>query len=411
MKTKLEIDILVFHTSFCMKKVVIIVVSLMLFISLECFGSMLYYKVSTNNIYRLKVYTKQDIYIDGVFFRTVEGMSKITLQPYAYKDIDGKKYTLVKYLFYYMNRKQNEPEYKLAKVEEVDVLVGEYGDMKVLQDSYVPPRRSIPSFVSSSVAKGFKWQAVGEDIITEKDEVVKIRNVINYVVEDIIMKEGKNFVMFDAEDSFYFNNPNGKYIKDIKLSSSTKYKWDIVEGIFSEYREIFDITKTYLPNYAYGSTRHQGSSVGVMEIIPIDVAKQYKLAREIEKLSSDVSVSPPEDNEIKVSISDILFDVGSYNIKPSYREMLKNLANLLKQYEEVDIVVEGHTDDTGTREFNLTLSENRAKAVANVLIQGGVKQDKVSYRGYGPDKPIVPNTSEENRSKNRRVEIKLIWGK
>ncbi|MFN4244597.1 MAG: OmpA family protein [Brevinematia bacterium] len=369
------------------------------------------YKLSTNNIYRLKVYTKQDIYIDGTFYRTVEGMSKITLQPYEYKKIDNQDYVIFKYLFYYMNRKQKDVEYKLSKVDEVDVMVDIMGNMRVFQESYIPPRRSIPSFNKSPVAKGSKWQAVGEDIFTEKDEIVKVKSVVNYYVDDIIMKEGKNFVVFNADYNFFFNNPNGKYIRDIKLSSSTKYNWDVVEGIFSEYREIFDITKTYLPNYTYSSTRHQGSSIGVMEIIPIDIAKQYVLAREIEKISSEVSVSPPENNEVKINMSDILFDLGSSTIKPSYKKMLESLANILKKYNEIDILVEGHTDDIGSREFNLTLSENRAKSVANVLIQSGIKPDKISYCGYGPDKPIVPNTSDENRAKNRRVEIKLIWGK
>lgn len=370
------------------------------------------YKFSTNNIYRLKVYTKQDIYVDGLFFRTVEAMSKITMQPYRYSIQDGENLVTVKYMFYYMTRKQNvDVEYKLSRVDEVDFMIDRYGNMKVLSDSYLPPRRGIPSFGRSPVARGYKWQAIGEDIITEKDEIVRVRSTINYSVDDIIMRGGRNFVIFNAEYNFFFGNPGGKYIKDIKFSSSTKYSWDIQNGIFSEYREIFDITKTYLSGYPYSSTRHQGTSVGVMEVIPVDVAKQYKLAREIEKLSSDVSVSPPEDNEIKVSISDILFDTGSYDIKPSYREMLIKLADILKKYDEVDIVVEGHTDDVGSREFNLTLSDNRSKAVANVLIQSGIRPDKVSYRGYGPDKPVVPNTSDENRAKNRRVEIKLIWGK
>ncbi|MEN2998217.1 MAG: OmpA family protein [Brevinematia bacterium] len=375
------------------------------------YAHFLSFKFSTNNIYRLKVYTKQDIYVDDVFFRTVEGMSKITIQPYEYRKVDGEDYLLVKYLFYYMNRKKADEEYKLAKVEEIDILISPLGNVKLLQPSYLPPRRGIPSFVNSPVAKGMKWQAVGEDVFTEKDEIVEVKSIVNYVVEDVVMKEGKPFVIFDASYNFTFGNPSGKYIKDIKLTSSTKYNWDVFEGIFSEYREIFDITKTYMPNYPYSSTKHQGTSIGTMEIVPINIAKQFKLAREIEKISPEVQVSPPENNEIKVRISDILFDVGSYSIKPSYREMLENLAKVLKQYSEVDVVIEGHTDNTGTREYNLTLSENRARSVANVLIQSGIKPDKVSYRGYGPDKPIVPNTSDENRAKNRRVEIKLIWGK
>ncbi|MGC8766357.1 MAG: OmpA family protein [Brevinematia bacterium] len=388
---------------------------LFLIFSVCVYSQSLSFKYSTNNIYRLKVYTKQDIYIDGVFFRTVEAMSKITLQPYGYKDIDNERYVLIKYLFYYLNKKQNiDVEYKLSKVDEVDFMINPKGDLKIIGGAnYLPPRRNIPSFNNVDVAKGTKWQSKGEDVFTEKDEIVEVPSIINYSVDDITMKDGKTIVVFNASYDTFFNVPNGKYLKDIRIKSSTKYNWDIIQGIFSEYRELFEITKNYLSTsgYQYSSAKFQGTSVGVMEVVSIDVAKQYKLARELEKISSEVTVSPPENNEIKLNISDILFDKGSWTIKDAYREMLKKVAEVLKQYKEIDIVVEGHTDDTGTREFNLSLSENRARAVANALIQSGISSDKVSYRGFGPDRPLVPNTSEENRSRNRRVEIKLIWGK
>jgi outer membrane protein OmpA-like peptidoglycan-associated protein len=395
-----------------MKKFLVFPLISLVFLSSISFSFELKYGLSTNNIYRLKVYTKQDIYIDGVYFRTVEGMAKITYQPYAYREIDGQRYVEVKYLFYYMNRKSPTDEYKLAKVDEVSFLVGWLGDIVLLdKSSSLPPKRGIPSFFSGFAAKGYKWQSRGEEVYTEKDEVVKVPVIVNYSVDDIFMKEGKNFVSFEASYNYYYSVPAGKYLKSLKVSSSIKYNWDAIEGIFSEYREIFDITKEFLPGYAYSSTRHQGTSLGIMEIIPIDIAKQYKLAREIEKFVSNVQVSPPENNEIKVNISDILFDTGSYEVKPSYRDMIVKLAEIIRQYNEVDVVVEGHTDDVGSRDFNITLSENRARSVAKLLIENGVSKNKVSYVGYGPDKPIVPNTSDENRAKNRRVEIKLIWGK
>jgi outer membrane protein OmpA-like peptidoglycan-associated protein len=393
-----------------MRKLLIFLLLFSLSISSHSFE--LKYGFSTNNIYRLKVYTKQDIYIDGVYFRTVEAMSKITYQPYAYRDIDGETYVEVKYLFYYMNRKNPTEEYKLSKVDEVNFLVGHLGDVILLdKDSYLPPKRGIPSFSSGYIAKGYKWQSPGEEVYTEKNEIINVPVVVNYVIDDTFMKEGKSFVSFNADYNYFYSVPAGKYLKSLKVSSSIKYNWDTIEGIFSEYREIFDITKEFLPNYVYSSTRHQGTSLGIMEVIPVDIAKQYKLAREIEKFVSNVSVSPPENNEIKVNISDILFDTGSYQIKPSYRDMLTKFAEIIKQYNEIDVVVEGHTDDVGSRDLNISLSENRAKSVARLLIDSGVKSEKVSYAGYGPDKPLVPNTSDENRAKNRRVEIKLIWGK
>ncbi len=146
-----------------------------LIISFHMYPQSLSFKYDTNNIYRLKVYTKQDIYIDGLFFRTVEAMAKITLQPYSYKDIDNERYVLVKYLFYYLSKKKNiDVEYKLSKVDEVDFMINSKGEMRIISGaSYLPPRRNIPLFLNGHVVKGFKWQGRGEDIFMEKDEVVK----------------------------------------------------------------------------------------------------------------------------------------------------------------------------------------------------------------------------------------------
>jgi len=118
-----------------------------------------------------------------------------------------------------------------------------------------------------------------------------------------------------------------------------------------------------------------------------------------------------KENEINLSIPDVLFDFAKYEVKENFVQILKNVANTLKNYNQVDIVVEGYTDDIGSDEYNRRLSELRAKEVAKILIESGVDPKRVSYVGYGKSKPKVPNTSEENRAKNRRVEIRIIWGK
>jgi len=104
----------------------------------------------------------------------------------------------------------------------------------------------------------------------------------------------------------------------------------------------------------------------------------------------------------------ILFDFDSYQLKPEAKVILNAIIEFLKDYSYTKIIVEGYTDDIGSESYNLKLSQKRAEAVTNYLINNGIAREKIETIGYGESKPRYPNTTEENRRKNRRVEIKVI---
>jgi outer membrane protein OmpA-like peptidoglycan-associated protein len=104
----------------------------------------------------------------------------------------------------------------------------------------------------------------------------------------------------------------------------------------------------------------------------------------------------------------ILFDFNQYNIKPEYYATLNELVDYLKKSPKVKISITGHTDSDGTDQQNLLLSQNRSKSVADYIIAKGINKERVSFKGVGKNKPIVPNTTPENKAKNRRIEFVLI---
>jgi outer membrane protein OmpA-like peptidoglycan-associated protein len=87
--------------------------------------------------------------------------------------------------------------------------------------------------------------------------------------------------------------------------------------------------------------------------------------------------------------------------------ILNGFARYLQQNPSIQIEIQGHTDDLGDDATNLKLSENRCKTVFDYLISKGVEKSTISFKGYGETKPKVPNTSDENRAKNRRTEVKI----
>lgn len=101
---------------------------------------------------------------------------------------------------------------------------------------------------------------------------------------------------------------------------------------------------------------------------------------------------------------EVLFQTGKYDLKPGAMAKLDQIAQAL-QGKDQPITVFGYTDTVGTREHNMTLSQNRAQAVRDYLATKGIPPDLLSAQGKGPDDPVADNTSIEGRAQNRRVEI------
>ena len=110
-----------------------------------------------------------------------------------------------------------------------------------------------------------------------------------------------------------------------------------------------------------------------------------------------------------VSMSDVLFDTGQYSLKPGAREKLAKVAGILLAYPGLNIEVGGYTDNVGGDDMNQKLSENRADAVRDYLVQEGVTTNSVSARGFGNTLPVASNDNSAGRQQNRRVEL-LVSG-
>jgi outer membrane protein OmpA-like peptidoglycan-associated protein len=107
-------------------------------------------------------------------------------------------------------------------------------------------------------------------------------------------------------------------------------------------------------------------------------------------------------------LNNIFFETGSSTLlKESFVE-LNTLVGLLNENPKLRVEIGGHTDNVGNAEYNMNLSQHRADAVKNYLVEKGIEANRLQSKGYGFSKPIADNDSEQNRAKNRRTEIKII---
>ena len=106
-----------------------------------------------------------------------------------------------------------------------------------------------------------------------------------------------------------------------------------------------------------------------------------------------------------VTMADVLFDVGKYNLRPEARERLARLSGIISSHPGLNLRVEGYTDSTGSDEFNQKLSEQRAAETRSFLIVQGLDERTITAQGLGKANPIADNSTAEGRQRNRRVEI------
>lgn len=136
-------------------------------------------------------------------------------------------------------------------------------------------------------------------------------------------------------------------------------------------------------------------------------AKKAQQEKDAAALAAIGKVQTAEDEISVVLNNDILFGYGKNDLSANSKQTLNKAVELLNQISNRSLVIQGHTDSTGSDEFNMQLSEQRAKVVYDYMLGQGLKIKNVTYKGYGETKPVADNNTAEGRKANRRVEFKI----
>ncbi len=126
-----------------------------------------------------------------------------------------------------------------------------------------------------------------------------------------------------------------------------------------------------------------------------------------ELADTGIEVVREGDNLKLVMPGDITFATDSASIASQFNPVLNDVATVVNEYEKTVLLIKGHTDDTGSEQYNQSLSERRAQSVKNLLTSYNVNPKRISTVGMGEYQPKVPNTSAQNRQQNRRVELEI----
>jgi OOP family OmpA-OmpF porin len=217
---------------------------------------------------------------------------------------------------------------------------------------------------------------MGQDKI-EKKEGTKTSIQYNYVPEEAtapsffqIVKNFENAIIKTGGKRIYYSKEAG--VATLFTKSGNKDVWVVLND--------------------FGGAKTGNFQLNILEI---EAMKQDITANEmLEAINKNGSIA-----------LQINFETGKSAIKPESENIVDQIAEMLKSDQTLKVSINGHTDNVGSAASNKILSENRAKAVMNALVAKGIDKSRLSAKGWGQEKPVADNTTEDGRAKNRRVEI------
>lgn len=210
-----------------------------------------------------------------------------------------------------------------------------------------------------------------------KDEIAKVGNFMKQYPTTTAVIEGHSDNVGDAEHN-----------RDLSQRRA--------ESVVNHLVEVYGIDRSRLTAIGYGMTKPVADNAS-------DAGKQAN--RRIEAIidcAFDVNkVTPPDRLCMNLNME---FDTGKADIKPQYRDEIAKVGDFMKQYPTTTAVIEGHTDNTGSYEYNMKLSKQRAENVVTYLVKNfGIEPSRLEAKGYGYTRRIAYNSTPEGRQKNRRI--------
>ncbi len=371
-------------------------------------GTVFQYDNTIDRKYRIKSTITQDVYINGVINKSIESMDKALLQIMSISNNYG--YYKGKYEYYEKDLNSDE-SYKLIDEYESGFYQDSRGNMIIASNILMPDLRNVPTFPTNDLKPGDSWKSRGEEIhegIVSTNDIIISHFDVNYIYLGDETVGGVRYSKFSIDYHILDYPKNDPDILSLTGYSHLTYYWDITNKCPAFYNDVYD----FLYTLRSGDTvLYKSKSEGESELIKDTSAEQKQsIVNEMTNtISSNSGMTLRETADgIILSLGSILFDFNKYTLKNEFLKKLATVTDVLKKYPDIDLSVSGFSDNIGDENYNLGLSEHRAKSVADFLIKNGIDPSRLSYAGYGSKNPVSDNNTEEGRSRNRRVEIKIL---
>ncbi|MBO5137748.1 MAG: OmpA family protein [Spirochaetaceae bacterium] len=283
---------------------------------------------------------------------------------------------------------------------------------------FMPVVRDVPIFPKNDIQIGDTWTAEGHEAHDMRrtfglDAPFKVPFSARYTYTGTVQKDEKELHVIDVQYNLYYTSPKPQDITladypavTMGYSHQTVY-WDNNRGAIDHYNEDFRI----IVETARGNV-FEFEGIAQAEITEFTSPAADKLAdvqHTIEQLGLENTQVRADEDGLTISIENIQFLPDSAVLMESEKQKIRQIATILKQFPDNDLLISGHTALAGTEAARQELSEQRAQSVATYLMELGVKDAyHIFTQGFGATRPVAPNTTEEGKARNRRVEITIM---
>ena len=292
------------------------------------------------------------------------------------------------------------------------------GQIHDSDNDFLPTVQSVPSFSDQRIKIGESWTSEGLEVhdfrkLFNMEEAVQVPFTATYTYIGDEKTDDKTLQVIEVQYKFFQDNTSENQYNYSCTYAGTqgqaiqKIWWDNERGELDHYSEEFVIYfyDTFNNTYAFRGVAH----AEVTDYHSVnDKTNLKKLQKKVEKYKLDnISVSQG-DKGLTISLDSIQFEPDSNILLPSEKKKLEKIGEILKEFSN-DLLITGHCAKRGTVSSQQQLSEERADAVAEFLVQLGIRdQYHVFTQGKGATEPVASNDTESGRIKNRRVEITIM---
>lgn len=351
-----------------------------------------------------------EYYENGLLKKTYKERNIVDLTVIAIAPKGGYRVSGVFKIFRLYNK---DSVFHLEEEYSSDFIIHTNGKFEVPYNYFMPNVRHIPTFLDKEISLTHSWNS-------EAMEIVKVNNAPNlnmalsadYLFANIETNENNDplaviqYHIMTDKDLLQAGLSRNGYPERIYGFNYGTFLWDINKNIPVLQTERYQILFGYGKNLSFLSLQYKMNIISTYKIYNTLTEEENELNRKKleDNLNNDVIVDTVPEGLV-IRLGEILFDTDSYTLREDAKDTVDSIINAIKQtYPDREIIVEGHTDNTGEANYNQALSERRAKTVADYILPK-LEHDKLSYRGFGDKEPIASNDNPDGRQKNRRVDI------
>ena len=386
------------------------------------------FRFKDGDTYRINSTVTEDVYLNGQFAHQAYITNRVTVEVSDVQPAsNGKPFSALHTCTFMTSEQNSNRTFSWGREYPSVFRRDEFGIYTIGEQYFMPVVRDVPVFPQHDVKEGESWRHsaseahdLRDNFNIQKPFVVPVD--VTYTYQGPTQREGKTYQLIEVNYDLYYDIPlknlqnrrNGNAalpmlypVRTMGYSKQRLY-WDNEAGLLPYYDEVF----TILMELNTGAViEYRGSAKA--EITALQRMDKEEIAGVLNKNIRDMGISnttvEKTDEGITISLENIQFEPDSARLLPAEKEKIEKIGKLLSAYPDYELLISGHTALAGKAEDRQVLSEQRAAAVANYLVELGVReQHHIFTRGFGAEKPVAPNTTEANRARNRRVEITVL---